>query len=785
MRYLYFVLWSVAGLFFLSSCGTTQRLAEGEVLYTGAEIEFAQPEEIDKLSQVQYALEEMIKPDPNGEVLGLRPKLWIYQKFGQKKPDGLGAKLKEKYGQAPVLLDTARARRNTLRMRKYLQDRGYFHSQIRVEVDRAKRKAKASVHYVVETQGRYHFGEVVYPGYGDGDPARGVIAYEKQNSLIQPGDPYRLAALEAERGRLTGALRQEGFANFFPAYLYYTLDTLSGKREVRVRLWVSDPSDSTKHHRYYLRRVLIYPDYTLDAQPAQAGDSLYDRAGLTFTQPTSKVRPEVLRDNILLRPGERYSQKAHAYTLRHLQDLGTYKFVNLKYRPDPDAANTDSLVAQVYLTPKRMQEIGIDLEADTRTGLFSGYGTNLSFNYSHQNLLRGGERFNANLNGSAVFQPGDTTSIINTVDLSARVDLFIPRFLTPFDLQNVSRYYLPQTRISANYGYQQRIGFYTLGSGGASFGYQWKESQAKQHELTPFSLLAIDLLSSSNDFDSLLRTNPFLQSSFSDVLILGPQYSYTYQEQPKGMGQFYHYFRGGLSFSGNLLWVGYRALLGSKDGAYEMFGRPFAQFSRLELDYRSYFRLGKEQTLIGRLSGGVGVPYGNSQVLPYLKQFFIGGPVSLRAFGLRTVGPGSFRAAERQDEIGFVDQTGDMLIEANVEYRFPMISYLKGALFADAGNVWLLPISGDQDLGPAEALRREQGVFQVDRFLSQTALGAGLGLRLDVDFFVLRLDIATPLRRPDRPAGERWVLDEMQPFYWPWLSDRDNLRLVVAIGYPF
>ena len=306
MRYFSLFFWLMGILVLLSSCGTTRRLAEGEVLYTGAEIEFAQPDEIDKPGQVQYDLEGMIKPDPNDELLGLRPGLWIYQKFGRKKPDGLGAKIKERYGQAPVLVDTARARRNTLRMRKYLQDQGYFQSQIRVEVDTASRKPEAMVRYVVETQGRYHFEEVVYPGYTD--PARSVIAYEKKNSLIEPGDPYRLAALEAERGRLTGALRQEGFANFFPAYLYYTLDTLSGARKVRVRLWVKDPSDSTQHRRYYLRRVLIYPDYTLDAQepslqdslpkgrtrlyPAQLQGSTRSVAGQHLAAPRRALRPE-------------------------------------------------------------------------------------------------------------------------------------------------------------------------------------------------------------------------------------------------------------------------------------------------------------------------------------------------------------------------------------------------------------------------------------------------------------------------------------------------------------
>jgi outer membrane protein assembly factor BamA len=765
------------------SCSTSKRLAEGEVLYTGAEVAFTHPDEIDQLGEVTYQLEEMIKPEPNGALLGLRPKLWIYQKFGRKKPDGIGGKIKQKFGAEPVLVDTARARRNTLLMRKYLQDQGYFHSEVSFQVKAAKQKAEAEIVYQVETKGRYTFGEVIYPR--GPDTARQLIGYGQLKSVIQTGDPYRLVALQAERQRLSVTMREAGFAGFFPTFLYYTLDTLSHTREVRVRLWVKDPTDSTVHRPFFLKQVLIYPDYTLDSESQPEGDSLYVRNGLSFSQPYSVVKPKVLRENILLSPGNKYSQKAHAYTLSHLQDLGTYKFVNIKYRPDLPGSDSDSLVAQVYLTPKRMQEIGVDLEGDTRTGLFSGYGTNLSLTYSHQNLFHGGERFNANLNGSAVFQPGDTSSIINTVDLSARVDLFIPRFVTPFRINHVSRRFLPQTRISLNYSYQQRIGFYTLGSLGGSFGYQWKESTSKQHELTPLSLLAIDLLRSSDDFDSLLRANPFLRSSFSNVLILGPQYSYTYQESPKGIGQVYHYFRGGLGFSGNLLWLGYRALRGQQDNAYQMFGRPFAQFSRLEVDYRSYVRLAREQTLIARLSGGVGVPYGNSEVLPYLKQFFIGGPVSLRAFGLRTIGPGAFQASEGQSEIAFVDQTGDMLIEANVEYRFPLISYLKGALFADAGNVWLIPGTGGADPTPTEALRREQGVFAADRFLGQTAVGAGFGLRLDVDFFVLRFDIATPLRRPDRPAGQRWVFDQMQPFYLPWLRDRDNLRLVLAIGYPF
>lgn len=769
-------------------CGTTERLAEGEVLYTGAEIELVDEAEVDAPERVRYALGEYAEPEPNSSVLGMRPTLWVHQKFGQKKPDGLGAKIQDRLGEPPVLLNEERARRNVLFMEKYLRDEGYLSNQVTYRVDYEEEGHEARVIYQVKARPRYRLSEVVFPE--PSDPARRSIHRSQAGSQLKEGEPYRLENLQQERQRLTRLLRNQGYADFGPSYLFYALDSASGDHQVRLQMQVQAPSDSTQHHPYFLRNVRVYPDFSLDQSQnssTQPGGILaYEHLNFMGQQPT--LRPEVLARNILLKPGDPYREDDYRYTLQHLQDLGVYKFVNIKFRPDPDTIQTDSLVAAIYLTPRKQQELGLDLEADTRTGLFSGYGASLSGNYSHLNFFRGAERFRASLNGSAVLQPGDTTSLINTLDIGAQVDLYVPRLLLPFAIDESKQFHLPQTRFSASYSYQDRIGFYTLGSLGLSFGYQWdgNEERTQQHELTPISALGIDLLSSSGDFDSLLRSNPFLQSSFSDVLIVGPQYTFTLQQKPRAILQAYHFFQANIESSGNLLWLGYRAAQGPRNGeAYRLFRRPFAQYVRSELEYRNYFPIAKEQKLAFRVVVGGGYALGNSQVLPYLKQFFVGGPISLRAFGLRQLGPGTFQSGERQDEIGFVDQTGDLVLESTLEYRFGIYEYLKGAVFLDAGNVWLMPGTEPDNLGPREAVRYEQGLFRPQDFVSELAVGGGLGLRLDVDFFVLRLDLATPLREPYFPEGDRWSFSRMNWFDLDWLRDRRNLRLNVAIGYPF
>ncbi len=768
---------------FFAGCNTTKRLKKDEVLYTGAEVAFQQPEVVEKAERVEADLKDITSPSPNASLWGLRPQLWVYQRFGQNKEKGLGPLIQRKLGEPPVLLDTALARRVSLRMEKYLQDQGYFGSKVRYKVQPDPADPTAVIRYEVTTPKRYRIGELRYP-QGE-DPARQLIRKYKDGSPIQPGTPYRLAALQAERSRITRQLRNSGYANFYESFLYFTLDTLSMPGQVRVAVQVKDPSDATTHRRYQVQRIFVYPDYTLDQDTTEAPQvEGPTTAGLSLMGKHSRVRLKTIQRHLLVEPGGWYSAEKERYTLKHLQDLGTYKFVNLKYQPAP--GDTTLLNYQLYLTPRQMQEVGVELEADVRTGLFSGYGTNLSLSYTHYNLFGGGERFQASVRGSAVFQPGDTSSIINTLDLSARADLYVPRLLLPFKFNLYSKAYIPQTKFSANYSYQERINFYALGSLGFSFGYAWKANAFQQHEFTALSLQSINLLRSAPAFDSLLRRNPFLQSSFSDVLILGPRYSFTYQEPPGGRGSVYHYFRGVSEFSGNLLNLGYRTLLGPpENGPYKIFGRPFAQYSRFELDYRFYWKVAKQQTLAARFAGGVGVPYGNSEVLPYLKQFFTGGPVGLRAFRLRTLGPGSFQPEARQDELGFVDQTGDILLESTLEYRFPIYSYVKGALFTDVGNIWLLPGASPPPSSEVEARRQAEGVFSWDTFGRQLAVGAGVGLRLDVDFFVLRLDLAFPLHKPFLPRGERWVVDKMQPFYWPWLSDSDNAVLNLAIGYPF
>ncbi|MDB4285697.1 BamA/TamA family outer membrane protein [bacterium] len=773
----------VFGLILFSACQTAKKLEPGKVLYTGANVEFSNTKKINTQSKLEEQIYYTIQPKANAQLLGANYKLWIYQRFGKKnkKEKTFGKSIRKKFGEPPAIMDTTKARLSTYRIQKYMQDQGYFGSKVTYTVNRKKKAPRASVNYTITSKGQYTLSEYFLPD--SLDPIGREIRFMHRKTFIRLGEPYQLSTLQAERDRVSYHLRKSGYADFNSSNLYFNIDTVSGSRSVRVELKVKEPVDSSGYHRYVIGKVFIYPSYTLDDSLASIKALL--KPNSTFIGEVSPLKESTLLRNILIRAGELYSQKNHDYTLRHLLDLGIYKFVSIKYNPYPETSKIDSLSCHIYLTPQQMQEVSADVEADFRTGIFSGYGTSLSFNYRHNNLFRGAEKLNITLSGSTVFQPGDTTAVINTLDASLKADLYFPRFLTPFNIKNVSQYYLPQTRISASANYQGRIGFYALGSYGLSLSYLWKENEQKSHQFSPLSILNIDLLRTTDDFDSVLTANPFLRSSFENVMILGIKYAYTFQGIPRSSRDPYFYFRGGVEFSGNLTGLAMSLIEQNTSRPKEILGRPFAQYSRPEADFRAYLPLGNDQLVAGKIAVGAGIPYGNSEVLPYLKQFYIGGPISLRGFGLRTLGPGSYQQESAGDEIGFVDQTGDMLIEGSLEYRFPIAGYLKGGLFVDAGNVWLLPTNSDITPSDQEKTRREEGLFNLSRFPSQIAVGAGIGFRFDVDFFVLRFDLAFPLRKPFLPEGERWVIRNMRPTNWGWLNNRENAILNIAIGYPF
>jgi hypothetical protein len=351
---------------------------------------------------------------------------------------------------------------------------------------------------------------------------------------------------------------------------------------------------------------------------------------------------------------------------------------------------------------------------------------------------------------------------------------------------------VPRTKFEVSYRYQDIIARYAQNSFNFLYGYQWKETIAREHELNPVNLSYI-VFDPKEEFQRKLDTIPYLARNFENQVILGGMYNFTYNNllEKAGRGRHHFYFNGNLDVSGNLMNVAEK-VFGKENG--EFWGKPFNQYLRNEVDFRYYHDLSSSERIATRLNLGLGFAYGNSTTLPIVKQFYSGGPSGIRAFRARTIGPGTFR--DEDEESAFFTQLGDLKLEGNIEYRFDLISILKGAVFIDAGNTWLrkgreLSVAGSHTLST-------EGVFDSKTFLKEIAVGTGFGFRVDVSFLILRLDLAFPLRKFYKldykgenreeyqrklEGGDRWVIGDIRPFDPDWR--KDNLVLNIAIGYPF
>jgi len=415
-----------------------------------------------------------------------------------------------------------------------------------------------------------------------------------------------------------------------------------------------------------------------------------------------------------------------------------------------------------------MQSISGEVELNNRSGNTLGVGGSVS--YQNRNLFGNAENFNISLGGQVETEFGDGVSLVNSSDLNGKVELTIPRFIIPIINIKENKNFLPRTVIKADYTLQRRTELYSIESFTAKFGYRWRQSNASLHELYPINVNELQVSNETQAFLDLISRDSRLQRSFTDVLIGGLQYYYTYTSQASTNARNSHYLKASVETSGNLI----SAILGAnKSNPKEIAEIDYAQFTKVTLDMRKYWAFG-ESDLAARLITGVGKAYGNSVELPYVKQYFVGGSNSLRAFRIRGLGPSTLYVDSEglsSIESQFIDQTGDMKLEMNLEYRFPVFKFFKSALFIDAGNIWLLGSSDRPD---------ENFVFR--QFYKEIAIGTGLGLRLDFGFFLIRLDIAFPLRGPSA-SGFNWRISDMDILSKRWRED--NIRYNLGIGYPF
>jgi outer membrane protein assembly factor BamA len=416
-----------------------------------------------------------------------------------------------------------------------------------------------------------------------------------------------------------------------------------------------------------------------------------------------------------------------------------------------------------------MKDISLDLEANvvTKSTGFSGPGFVATL--AHGNLARGANRLQLKLDGGVEWQwSNKTTSTLGTVSYNVGLSTSItfPRLIAPSFFIHPERFNLPQTSATVGFAILNKIQYYRMASFNMGFGYQWKQPDKITHKYSPVFINSINLLETTPEFDSLMADNPFIRKSFEEQFILGMKYDFTYDnsltKQPHGF-----YFSASLGSSGNLLDLIMRPIKEESERPYTILGNVYSQFIKLSTDGRYYRNIGNI-SIVSRLYAGAGIPYSNSVVMPYVEQFYSGGSNSIRAFVARSLGPGGVAPSEDIDPDSLIiDQTGDIKLEGNLEFRFRMSKVLHGALFIDAGNVWML--------NPDEA--RPDAQFQFDTFLDQLAVGTGIGLRFDFNFFILRTDFGFPIRRPYETDGSNWLRDKSD--IWK------NGVLNLAIGYPF
>lgn len=778
------IAWLV-GAVVLTGCSAISLVPDNEVLYTGSDIRLIPQGKVRAKKKIRELLDANILPKPNTTILGMRPGLWFFYKGSEARKKGLRRFIRNKLGQAPVYMSDIDAEEISRVLQAHLINNGYFMAEVTSKV-KIKEK-KGTVTYTARVHSPYTVRDIAFPRM---DTLFTNIDSVKDDSYLKTGQRYNLERLKAEQERIETALENLGFFYFDDRHLIFEADSTVGERQVDLMLTLETGVPEKAKHIYRVENIYIYPDYTLavDSVVTPADTTVVD--GFYYIDQRRNYRPETITRVINFRPGAIYRNIDREYTLQHLMSLGSFKFVDIRFEESKkDSLRLDT---HIYLTPFLKKSLRAEAQLVSKSNNFVGPG--LSVQFTNRNFLAGSEQFRITANTSYEVQyGGNIPDPLNAFEFGLESALSVPRILSPLGIHYPSRRYLPTTEFQLGFRLQQRIGFFRLNSFNLSAGYTWRENTLKTHELYPVDINFVQLGDRSPEFQELLDRNPFLAGSFQNQFIIGSRYTYTLNTQVnrERMNEFrerefersHFYFQGNVDIAGNLVNLVQTGFDGREEGdPSKIFGAAYSQFARGEIDFRYFFNFDRRNQLATRLVLGTGYAYGNARTLPYIKQFATGGSNSIRAFPARSVGPGTFNAVELtppqpDNDTGsrrfFLDQRADIKLEGNAELRFDIVKFLKGAVFVDAGNIWL--IREDPD--------RPGGRFRSNTFLQELAVGTGAGVRLDFNYFLLRFDLAFPLRKPFLPPDERWVFDEIDLFSPTWRSE--NLILNIAIGYPF
>ena len=760
----------------ISSCNPTKYVPKGESLLVENHIT------INNESVKRSEIIPFIKQKPNKRILGLRFHLGLYDLSNINK-DHWPHNWLRNIGEEPVIFDPYAADKSKIQIKTYIASKGYFDGQVKDTVETSNMKSK--VYYNIDLKPAYTISNLYYDIADTG--LTKIIMSDTINCLIERGKPYDVDILQAERVRLERSIRDMGYYSFSAGdNIYFRIDSTIGNRKVNIYYGVkqqlkfdlnNNPVLVPNTH-YIVRNIYIYPDYfpkdiLAGREEYQHSLDTIDYKGYRFI--TNLKRPtinyELIIQALYLKPRATFNLTNTERSQAHLMSFKTYRLINIRYN-DPfgnslNPRDTAVLDCIIQLTPMSQQSFTVEVEGTNSGGNLGGA---LDFIYQNKNLLHGAEQFNLKLKG-AYETFSQLKSIKSTQQYGIETSLRLPRFFLPFfKKEDFIKKYDPTTTILAAYNYQN-LPVYTRTVANATFGYLWKAGDFRTHIVNPFQLNLVKIPFIDPDYyTNVIEKSSYLMNSYKDVLIAGGTYSFIFNNQKLKKTRDNWFVRFNAEAAGNLLEV-YKKLTNSeviRDSLfnhYNIFGQPFAQFVRTDIDIRYNRIMNDVSSIVYRGFFGIGIPYKNSLAMPFERQYFEGGANGIRGWQVRSLGPGSYVP----DSVKYINQTGDIKLEANVEYRFKLFWVLEGALFADAGNIWA--IKDDKDRPGAQ--------FRINSFYKDIAIGTGFGMRFDFKFVLLRTDIGLKFRDPKLPANTCWIFSQSNPI------NHKNLAIVIAIGYPF
>lgn len=763
-------------LIIFQSCNSTKYVPEGKYLLADNKIKSDRKKEIEKKE-----LKSFIRQKPNKKILGVRFKLGLYNLSNLDKEKGLSKWLR-KIGEPPVVFDEAQDAKSSQQLKTFLEQNGYFHAEIDDTLWYVKQKA--FVEYRITTNEPHKIRNVIYRV--DDPVIRPIILANSTGSLLKPNENYNVKSIDQERVRLEKLVKNNGYYHFQKEFIHFIADSTVGDHLIDITVNVkslnevlgSNIQKKVSFKKYKIRKVIFFLDYN-PGEALENPTSYYSDLDTTFQNGlyfvTKKERSPIHYDVVYkanyIDPGDYYNITDVEQTRKHLSSLNVIKLTDIYFSEVQTVSVEDTgegiLDCHIQVAPNKLQAYSVELEGTNSSGNF---GASVNLLYQHRNLFRRAEVLNLKIKYAYEALPAKDQGFASMNEVGIGGDIVFPRFIVPFlNTEGFVKKYNPKTSIFTAYNYQRRPE-YERTMVTTSFGYNWQANKYMSHLLTPIDLNVIKLPYIDSTWQAEIESTTYLAFSYQDAFIAGLSYSFILTDQILGKNHDYYYFRLNLSTAGNLIHLANNIFSKDTLSSYgnTVFGIEYSQYIRGDFDFRYHSALNEANSLVYRLFVGVGLPYGNSIAMPFEKQYFTGGANDIRAWPVRSLGPGSFVDTS---STGFYNQTADLKIVANLEYRFKLFWLLEGAFFVDVGNIWMLPKL--KKLEEEDEDEREDVVFKFDKFLSQMAIGTGLGVRLDFSFFLFRLDFGYKLRNPQ----EEWF-----PFKG---SFNDDVTMHFAIGYPF